>query len=1609
MTDSGVRRHVLATMAFMAAAAFPAAAQQFDSAYLGTWASDAKECSAEFSDIRFEITQTGMSGPEFACTIMQSVPQADGLAVRLACASEGTDYTVDWHWQLLPNGNLRQSGNQIVTDYLRCRQDAVAGGEAGTGPGTARLQDSGFGSTNPQGADAVRYVQRRLSEMGYDPGKVDGRFGARTARALRAFEMARGLPETGLIGPGNLAALAASGYGATPALSQIGSSLTFDPEAIHTAISTIVGSYRPPTAAYDYREENGRAALESLMKPPPFGTVDVAGFETQEVQTINSGDPYDFIGNQAAITPSRRFFVSAEHKVLMDELTAARLAQPGLSKQQAEDFDRRLKVLLAETKERLGPVHPAVGFVLDDLIGLRSDMIARFEGGLGLVNAELSNLHRDAATAMLGGWSSSLSGRLVAEHIATDLVSSATRAVDMRDGCGERRNDVYVTYLEAAAIDRAASGGSLRQIGWLLGAARCAENAAQVESLMRARLQLARMTASAEAQTQVLAELAVTQLSAGDRASASASYKEAFRLAAAHGLEGGFEKGFLADNESFAAKRTAPAHWQALKEIGLDAELDLYVAQVMRRQIAERAFESTYGASLVSSFVDVLEGSGRTVLADQYYTYLGHTYRRDGMKGSVSPLYMMSLFAAQRVDSERYEAALPILERGLKLAEGLGDKHFTTILVAQLAHVHTERGALDEGLTFARRGLLMIRQGGLDVTDVDLREAAKNLDQMVTDAEREQSRLDNVVGGLAADLQRSLDPVCESTDSPWAFPALPANLMLSNPFIAEALLQHPVVARYIDCFDRGREEFSGPAVQPGDGVGDRISDVALLLGMLGERERATALLEFLVAKGESGLGAQAAALQGLVRAGKGDWFLSYAVRSTDFAMATLPERKKNDWFPQPAASIGLDLLAIGERGLSERLYRQMKLDWEEKIAARGWGCMLEECQYFAVMAEAFDAGRGADGYYERIPNGFTSINSGAQTDTSEADAIRTLALNEGHMQLRAGRYRLAETYFRIALDVVSGYGPTSKGVMASEGEVDVATALSRIKYERGDHAAARAITVPAVAEARERFADRRSYSTEAIVRWSHRLRGLFEVHFDTLEASPEGKIEANEDDFFAFQYLQTTRTAATVAKIAERASAGSGEAVRLHQDLSRELGELYSAFTVASGDRASGLLERIAAKETEVAAAQQQAEASDPAYANRPGFRFRSLGETRERLAEGEAVLLSFVGRHHAYLWLVTQTTSSLRRLAISPAALDEEVRALRSAATAYYETVEDRRWPLAPFRRPYLSTIGVFANELDAVGRLYFVPHGLFDGLPIAALLAGDPPAESMTFQEMRAAKLPWVIRRTAINMLPSLQAIEQLSHSAGGIEDRRPFLGVGNPDFGAGLQVASLRGLSPVQLFAIPALPETETEITRIAEILRAEPTEDLLIGERASEAVIRQMSLDRYRIVTFATHGILAGELRGVSEPALVLAMPSNPRPDNDGLLTASEVSSLRLNAELVVLSACNTAGSDGRPGAEGLSGLANAFFYAGAQNLVVTHWAIPSNPAVDISVGMIQAHQSEQQTDWAKALQTSILRMMDRDGPVAYTHPGAWGAHMVVGSKATPLQVPIQSAN
>jgi CHAT domain-containing protein len=111
-------------------------------------------------------------------------------------------------------------------------------------------------------------------------------------------------------------------------------------------------------------------------------------------------------------------------------------------------------------------------------------------------------------------------------------------------------------------------------------------------------------------------------------------------------------------------------------------------------------------------------------------------------------------------------------------------------------------------------------------------------------------------------------------------------------------------------------------------------------------------------------------------------------------------------------------------------------------------------------------------------------------------------------------------------------------------------------------------------------------------------------------------------------------------------------------------------------------------------------------------------------------------------------------------------------------------------------------------------------------------------------------------------------------------------------------------------------------------------------------------------------------------------------------------LRLDADLIILSACNTGTSDGRPRAESLSGLARGFFNAGARSLLVTHWTIPSDSAVRSTTGLVAARSRDPRMDWADALREATLAIIDQEGPVEWAHPTFWGAYVAIG--VLPLQ-------
>jgi CHAT domain-containing protein len=162
---------------------------------------------------------------------------------------------------------------------------------------------------------------------------------------------------------------------------------------------------------------------------------------------------------------------------------------------------------------------------------------------------------------------------------------------------------------------------------------------------------------------------------------------------------------------------------------------------------------------------------------------------------------------------------------------------------------------------------------------------------------------------------------------------------------------------------------------------------------------------------------------------------------------------------------------------------------------------------------------------------------------------------------------------------------------------------------------------------------------------------------------------------------------------------------------------------------------------------------------------------------------------------------------------------------------------------------------------------------------------------------------------------------------------------------------------------------------------------------------MPLDQYRVVYFATHGLVAGDVKGLAEPSLAFTLPRKPTAEDDGLLTASEVAQLKLNADWVVLSACNTIAGD-RPGAEALSGLARAFFYAGARALLVSHWAVESDAATRLTTSTFKIMAENPGIGRAEALRRAMLAYLDDKTSAGNADPAYWAPFSIIGEGAKP---------
>lgn len=527
------------------------------------------------------------------------------------------------------------------------------------------------------------------------------------------------------------------------------------------------------------------------------------------------------------------------------------------------------------------------------------------------------------------------------------------------------------------------------------------------------------------------------------------------------------------------------------------------------------------------------------------------------------------------------------------------------------------------------------------------------------------------------------------------------------------------------------------------------------------------------------------------------------------------------------------------------------------------------------------------------------------------------------------------------------------------------------------------------------------------------LELLFElVHTDTADR----KVALLDEAFTVSQLGQTPAAGRAVTQVAARlaetdpevrdAARSLQDELKARQDLQYELG-LEQSKPVLARDSAKEEALKVKLR-TATEAYQRQEErlqAQFPRYGRLVTPSPLSAPEVAKLLRRNEALLRVLPGAQETWVFLI-KADGTLRGAAVKLTSqqLTAEVARLRAGVDASSGSLPVFDLVLA--HEIYQQLLGSLEPELTGVEHLIVAPAGPLLSLPPALLVRRDPDDPS----DYRQAA--WLVRDMALSLLPSVIALEQFRQVAGASQARLPFIGFGDPVFSK--QTGALRGggngggvdrlmrncqLDIKTLSQLPQLPETETELRTLARTLGAQREQSVILGREATVPAVQTSHLQNYRIIAFATHALLPGELDCLTEPALALTPQATVNPSDNGLLGASAIADLKLDAEWVLLSACNTAGAgSGSLRGEGLSGLATAFFYAGTRALLASHWYVVSEPTVFLTTHTFDAYRKFPHLGRAEALRKAQLALLEQPN---MAHPIFWAAFTLIG-ESSPSQ-------
>ena len=532
---------------------------------------------------------------------------------------------------------------------------------------------------------------------------------------------------------------------------------------------------------------------------------------------------------------------------------------------------------------------------------------------------------------------------------------------------------------------------------------------------------------------------------------------------------------------------------------------------------------------------------------------------------------------------------------------------------------------------------------------------------------------------------------------------------------------------------------------------------------------------------------------------------------------------------------------------------------------------------------------------------------------------------------------------------------------------------------------------------------------------------VFSAYLDAMASFPgENPLDAiGPADWFHGGVVQEALNDAAVRAAVNSESLSA--VVRRDQDAKNEISALRHFLSGGVGavrsplpDVAAKMRERIAELERERAQLRAEIRARFPDYDQLVRPRPPTVRELASLLSPQQALLMLLPTTDAVYVWaMAADRPSMFYRAAVTEAEVSASVQRLRNQLDLDAGPQAGRQFDDKAAFDLYNKLLAPLAPVWSGKAQLIVAAGGALSQLPFAVLRTNPLGGNGLS--------APWLIRDVSITQAPSLSAWVAMGALRRRSSADQAFLGWGDPSFGGqrakapesnrlsrkvALDRPAVQGKldapealsvrSGVQYSAIPALPDTRDELISIARELHADVDNDVLLGNKATRASVlganQSGQLAAKRVLVFATHGLMAGDLPNLTQPALALAANDLATDDSlSPLLTLEDVLGLRLNADWVVLSACNTAAAEGRAG-EALSGLARGFFYAGARSLLVTQWAVESESAKRLTTATFRHYVANPASPKAESLRQAMLEVM---AVPKYSHPAFWAPYTLVG--------------